>query len=271
MWPQHFTAAVERLSLRHREVCSATNQASASAHHPSLPNDLGQQTNVLEDYQKSLALRHRLVSIDPTNAQWRYDEACFLDHIGYEYLKAGLNQEAVGAYEVSATIWRQLAKTDPWNRQLDLSISLGKLGDARLAAADRVGAIAAYEESAVTLRRLLKRDPESAFLRINLAECLEKVGDLKFKADDNTGALTAYEDVLAIYWRLDEIEGSNAQRRWNLSFSLDRMGDIQLALGHTIAATSAYEESLTLRRSLVEFGPVQLPMAGRSVIEPSEN
>ena len=115
MWPQHFTAAVERLSLRHREVCSATNQASASAHHPSLPNDLGQQTSVLEDYQKSLALRHRLVSIDPTNAQWRYDEACFLDHIGYEYRKAGLNQEAVAAYEVSATIWRELAKTDPWN------------------------------------------------------------------------------------------------------------------------------------------------------------
>jgi tetratricopeptide (TPR) repeat protein len=263
MWPQRFTAAVERLSLRHREVCSATNQASASAHHPTpsgldlarLSNDLGQHTGVLEAYQKSLALRHRLVCVDPTNAQWRYDEACFLDQIGYEYRKAGLNQEAVAAYEVSATIWRQLAKTDPWNRQLDLSISLGKLGDARLAAADRVGAIAAYEESAITWRRLLKRDPESAFLRINLAECLEKVGDLKFKADDNTGALTAYEDVLAIYRRLDEIEGSNTQRQWNLSFSLDRLGDIELALGHTIAATSAYEESLTLRRSLVESDP----------------
>jgi tetratricopeptide (TPR) repeat protein len=260
MWPQRFTAAVERLSLRHREVCSATNQASASAHHPTpggldlarLSNDLGQHTDVLEDYQKSLALRHRLVCADPTNAQWRYDEACFLDQIGYEYRKAGLNQEAVGVYEVSATIWRQLAKTDPWNRQLDLSISLGKLGDARLAVADRAGAISAYEESAVTWRRLLKRDPESAFLRINLAECLEKVGDLKFKAGDNTGALTAYEDVLALYWRLDEIEGSNAQRQWNLSFSWDRMGDIELALGHTIAAASAYEQSLALRRGLVE-------------------
>jgi tetratricopeptide (TPR) repeat protein len=258
MWPQRFTAAVERLSLRHREVCSAANQASASAHHPTPGGfDLArlQYTGVLEDYQKSLALRHRLVSIDPTNAQWRYDEACFLDQIGYEYRKAERNQEAVAAYELSATIWRELVKTDPWNRQLDLSLSLGKLGDARLAAADWVGAIAAYEESAITWRRLLKRDPESAFLRTNLAECLENVGDLKFKADDNTGALTAYKDVLAIYRRLDEIEGSNAQRQWNLSFSLDRMGDIELALGHTIAATSAYEESLTLRRSLVESDP----------------
>ena len=128
-----------------------------------MPNDFGQHAGLLADYQKSLALRHRLVCIDPTNAQWRYDEACILDQIGYEYRKAERNQEAIAAYEVSAAIWRQLGKTDPRNRQLDLSISLGKLGDAKLAVADSVGAIAAYEESAVNWRRLLKRDPDKHF------------------------------------------------------------------------------------------------------------
>ena len=74
-----------------------------------------QHTGVLQDYQKSLALRHRLVSIDPTNAQWRYDEACILDQIGHECRMAGLSHEAIAAWEVSAAIWRQLAKTDPRN------------------------------------------------------------------------------------------------------------------------------------------------------------
>jgi tetratricopeptide (TPR) repeat protein len=218
----------------------------------SAPNDVGHLTGVLEDYQRSLALRHRLVRIDPSNAQWRYDEACILDQIGHEYRKAGLSHQAITAYEVSAAIWRQLAKADPRNRQLDLSISLAKLGDAKLAVADSVGAIAAYEENAVNWRRLLKRDPDNALLRINLAECLEKIGDLKFEAGDNIGALTAYERVVAIYRGLDEIDGSKIRRQWNLSFSLDRIGDIELALGHTIAAASAYEESLALRRSLLE-------------------
>lgn len=248
---------VEKLSTGRREVCSPTNP---DAHHPNpssmnfarVPNDFGRPTGLLEDYQKSLALRHRLVRIDPTNAQWRYDEACILDQIGYEYRKRGLDQEAIAAYEVSVAIWRQLAKADPRNRQLDFLISLGKLGDAKLAVADSVSAIAAYEESAVNWRRFLKRDPDNSFWRVNLAECLEKIGNLKFKAGDNTGALTAYEHVVAIYWRLGEIDGSTTKRQWYLSFSLDRIGDIELALGHTIAAASAYEESLALRRSLVE-------------------
>ena len=260
MWLQLLADAAEKLSFGRRAVCSATNQALANAHHLSrcslnfarVPNDLAQHTGVLQDYQKSLALRHRLVSIDPTNAQWRYDEACILDQIGHEYRMAGLSHEAIAAWEVSAAIWRQLAKTDPRNRQLDLSISLGELGDAKLAVADRVGAIAAYEESAVNWRRFLKRDPDNCSLRTILAECLEKIGDLKFKAGDNTGALAAYEEVVAIYRGLDEIDGNNTQRQWNLSLSLDRIGDLELAPGHINAAASAYEESLGLRRRLVE-------------------
>ena len=258
--PQLFAVVAEKLSFKRREVGSATNPALANAHHLSpcslnfarVRNDFGQLTGVLEDYQKSLALRHRLVRIDPSNAQWRYDEACILDQMGYEYRKAGFSHEAIAAYEVSAAIWRQLAKTDPLNRRLDLSISLRKLGDAKRAVADSVGATAAYEESAVNWRRLLKRDPDDPFLRINLVECLKKIGDLKFKAGDNTRALTAYREVVAIYRGLDEIDGSNTQRQWNLSLSLDRIGDVELALGHTDAAASAYEESLALRRRLLE-------------------
>lgn len=194
---QLFADAAVKLSFACRKVRSTTDLALANPHHllpyslnfAREPIDFGQHAGVLEEYQKSLALRHRLVRIDPSNAQWRYDEACILDQMGYEYSKAGLSHEAIAAYEVSAAIWRQLASTDPRNRELDLSISLGKLGDAKLAVADTVGAIAVYEEGAVNWRRLLKRDPENCSLRINLAEFLEKIGDLKFKAEDNTGAL----------------------------------------------------------------------------------
>ena len=40
----------------------------------------------------SLAIRRRLAGLDPTNAQWRHDEACILDHIGNVYRKAGKAQ-----------------------------------------------------------------------------------------------------------------------------------------------------------------------------------
>jgi len=257
---QLFADAAEKLSFGRREFCSATSQALANAHHPTPchlnfaqgPRHFGQRTGMLEDYQKRLALRHRLVCIDPTNAQWRHDEACILDRIGEEYRRVGLAHETIAVYEVSVAIWRQLAKVGPRNQQLDLSISLGKLGDARLAVADSVGAIAAYEESVVNWRRLLKQNAENSFWQIKLAEGLEKIGDLKLQAGDNTGALTAYEDMVIIDRGLVEIDGSNTEWQWNLSLSLDRIGDVELGLGHTNAARLAYEQSLALRRRLVE-------------------
>ena len=50
MLPQLFAAAAEKLAFKRREVCSATNQALANAHHLSpcsltferVPNDFGQ-------------------------------------------------------------------------------------------------------------------------------------------------------------------------------------------------------------------------------------
>ena len=80
MMPQLLATVAERLSLKRREVCSATGSALAAA--PLSPcslnfararADVGQLTDSLDDYQKSLALRHRLVRVDPTNAQCRYD------------------------------------------------------------------------------------------------------------------------------------------------------------------------------------------------------
>jgi tetratricopeptide (TPR) repeat protein len=265
MMPQLLATVAERLSLKRREVCSATGSALADA--PLSPcslnfarawADVGQLTDSLDDYQKSLALRHRLVRVDPTNAQWRYDEACILDQIGYEYRKAGLIQEAVAVYEVSAAIWRQLAKVDPRNRQLDLAISLGKLGDARLGAADSVGAIAAYEESAVNWRRLLRRDPENAFLRINLAECLENVGDLKFETGDSAGALVAYEHVVA----------TRAQD--GVASSLQKISDLERIVKERAAQLALQRELQDIDRLMFEIDQVNAELQEVLSLSPNE-
>jgi tetratricopeptide (TPR) repeat protein len=202
--------------------------------------------------RESLAIRRRLAKIDPSNAQWRHDEACILDQIGNVYRKARKTQEAIAAYEEGVAIWRQLtnlARRDP-QRQLKISMSLKKLGDVKLDAADHKGAIAAYEESVVFWRRILKRDPDTRWLS-NVGENLEKIGDLKLEAGDNNGALTAYEEMLSIDRQLVEIDDSNTEWQWNLSLSLDRIGEANLFMGNLNAAAAAYNEGLTIRRRLV--------------------
>ena len=209
----------------------------------------------LAAYTESLALRHRLARIDPSNAQWRHDAACILNSIGDVHRKVGKNQEAIAAYEEGVAIWRQLSKRDPrdHHRQTAASISLKKLGDVKLEAADSIGAIAAYEESVVFRRRLLKRDPDNLRWLSDIAECLEQIGDLKFEAGDDEGTLTAYQEMLSIDRWLGEIDDSNTEWRWNLSVSLDWVGEVSLMLGNLDAAGKAYGESLVIRRRLAEL------------------
>jgi tetratricopeptide (TPR) repeat protein len=257
---QLFTHAAGKLGIWRGEACSLANQALANAHQPTpcplnlacLPNAFRDRNAVLEDYEKSLALRHNLVRIDPTNAQWRHDEACILHRIGDEYCRAGLTQEAVAIYEVSVAIWRELAKIDSQSQTRDLAISLGKLGDAKLATADAMGAMAAYEEAATNWRRLVTREPDNTYWQMKLAEILEKLGDLELETGDTTEALKVYEELVRIDRGLLELAADNVEWQWNLSLSLDRIGDVQFALGNTNAARFAYEKSLAMRRSLLE-------------------
>jgi tetratricopeptide (TPR) repeat protein len=251
---QLFNSALEKLSLERGPNLFGNAQypARSSLEFAGVPSDGTQAAEALEYYVRRLALRHRLVCIDPNNAQWRLEEACILDRIGDEYRRAGLADEAAAAYEVSATIWRELAKMHPHLLTRDLAINLGKLGDAKISAADEIGAMAAYEEAAANWRRVLGREPEHTSWHIKLAEALEKLGELELKAGDTTGALPTYEELVRTDRGLLELDGNNAEWRWNLSLSLDRIGDVQLALGNANAARLAYEESLGIRRSLLE-------------------
>jgi tetratricopeptide (TPR) repeat protein len=260
MLPQLFAHAAGKLGIWRGQTSSLANQALPNAHRPTpcplnlacLPIAFREPSALLEDYQKSLALRHNLVRIDPTNVQWRHDGACILNRIGEEYCRAGLTQEAVAIYEVSVAIWRELARVHPRSQTRDLAISLSKLGNAKLSAADEVGAMAAYEEAITNWRRLLKREPGNSCWQIKLAELLEKLADLKLEADDTTGALTAYDETVRIDRSLLELDADNAEWQWNLSLSLDRIGDVHIVLGNTRASRLAYEESLAIRRSLLE-------------------
>lgn len=202
-----------------------------------------------------LAIRRRLAGLDPTNAQWRHDEACILDHIANVYRKAGKAQHAIAAYEESVAIWRRLANLARRDRQrqLNVTMSLRKLGDVKLEAADHKGAIAAYEECVVFWRRVLKTDPDNTRWLSSFAETLERIGDLELEAGENNGALAAHEEMLSVDRRLVGIDANNAEWQWNLSLSLDRIAEANLILGNLNAAGAAYDESLIIRRRLVDL------------------
>ena len=84
---------------------------------------------------------------------------------------------------------RKLAAADPGNAewQRDVSVSLDRVGDVRLAAGDRAGALAAYEESLAIMRKLAAPDPGNAQWQRDVSVSLDKVGDVRRAAGDRAG------------------------------------------------------------------------------------
>ena len=128
---------------------------------------------------------------------------------------------------------RKLAAADPGNAgwQRDVSVSLDKVGDVRLAAGDRAGALAAYEESLAIRRKLAAADPGNAGWQRDVSVSLSKVGDVRLAAGDRAGALAAYEEGLAIMRKLAAADPGNAGWQRDLSVSLEKVGDVRLAAG----------------------------------------
>ena len=107
---------------------------------------------------------------------------------------------------------RKLAAADPGNAgwQRDLSVSLEKVGDVRLAAGDRAGALAAYEESLAIMRKLAASAEIPAW-QADLVFSLYKVST----ASDAPRARAALREALGIVEALArESKLTAAQQDW---------------------------------------------------------
>jgi len=206
---------------------------------------------MLAIYEDKLATRRRLAHIDPTNSQWRCDEAGILTTIGIEARKVGWSEQAIRAFQESCIILRELADLDPRNSTLHqhLSTNLAELAKARLDVGDFEGALANQEECLLVNRKLQNRSSSLA-QQLSAAENLASVGDLRLDAGNNEGALQAYAELVPIERQLVRSDPHNTCLQWNLSGSLDRLGDLRLARDDATAALAAYEESLSIRHGL---------------------
>ena len=79
----------------------------------------------LQSFQTALAIRSRLATADPSNAQWQRDLSVSHNKIGDLLVELGNFQVALVAFKTSLAIAERLASTDPSNVewQSDLAIS----------------------------------------------------------------------------------------------------------------------------------------------------
>lgn len=217
-------------------------------------------SSLLTIYEDKLVTRRRLAEVDPTNPQWKCDQAEILELIRNEYQRAGRPQDAIRAHQESCIILRELAELDPRNRELHqhLSLSLANLARTEMDSGDRNAALVHQNES-LLIRRKLRKRTSSRPEQIADAWALANAADIRSEVGDDEAALEAYEELLPIERELVESDPSDTFWRWNMSCTLDRIGDLRLAFGDSQRAPQAYEESLAIRHSLAGLVDTQTP------------
>jgi tetratricopeptide (TPR) repeat protein len=128
-------------------------------------------------YRKSLAIRERLVAVDPDNPEWSRLLAGNCERIGDVLRDDGRRSEALEFYRRSLAIREKLAAADPASvrRQSDLTIPYDRIANELLAQGQRAEALALYKKSLEIRERLLAADPDNAEWQLDVVFSLYKL------------------------------------------------------------------------------------------------
>jgi len=170
----------------------------------------------------------RLVSSDPTNADWQRGLSVSQERIGDVLLAQGDLAGAMQAYRQALEVAQRPASADPTNALWlhDLSASHDRIGGVLLAQGDLASALKAYSESLAISRPLASADPTNAEWQRDLSVSHGKIGDVLLAQRDLAGAMQAYRQSLEVAQRLASADPANAQWQRDLWVSYWRMAAI---------------------------------------------
>ncbi|MCB9947583.1 MAG: tetratricopeptide repeat protein [Rhodospirillaceae bacterium] len=198
-----------------------------------------------------------LLAASPDDPRLLRAQAVMLDEFAQTYLSAGDTATAEHAARRSEVILRRLSELNPANTgwQRDVSLILGRLGDALRAQGDAAAALAAYRDGLEISRRLAALDPDNGEWQRAVSLTLDRLGDMLRAQGDAAGTLAAYREGLGIRRRLAELDPANTEWQSAVALSLERLGDVLWVRGDAAGTLAAYREGLEIRRRLVALDP----------------
>lgn len=199
----------------------------------------------------------KLVATSQNNTDLRRSQAAMLTEFAITYAAQGDTTKQEEEARKALAINQELAKADPGKteRQRDLSIGFGGLGDVQVARGDLPKALASYRDGLAIAQRLAKTAPDNAGWQRDMSVWFEKVGGVQVAQGDLASALASYSESLAYAERLAKSDPSNSARQRDLSVALNEVGDVRKAQGDLAGALASYRDSLAIAGRLVASDP----------------
>jgi tetratricopeptide (TPR) repeat protein len=217
----------------------------------------GDLAGALKSYNGSLAIRDRMATSGPGNAEWQYELGISNERIGTVQMVQGDLASALKSYEAKRDIIARLAKLEPGKAlwQSDLSASYNFVGNVQMARGDLAGARKSYQDDHAIIDRLAKLEPGNARWQRDLAVSFIKIGDVQKAQGSLAGALKSYEDSLAIFERLAKSDPGNAGWQRDLAISFERLTLVHQQSGDNAKALDSLRHGQAIMARLTKLSP----------------
>jgi serine/threonine protein kinase len=170
----------------------------------------GDTDGALKNYEQALALRRRLVALEPSNVEFAHSLAIALVRMGPIFEVRGDPRSAIDRTREGLAIMDRLIVQAPGPEiRRDAFRAPLYLGDALADAGDYAQALAMYRK-ALGIAETARRDPPEADFRHRLAVINERVGTMFMVRGEYPHALDSYREALANEESMRAAEPDNA-------------------------------------------------------------
>src|SRR5262249_34648045 len=196
---------------------------------------LGDLSEALTNFRKSLEIRKRLVDADPTSIRWQRDLASAYDRVGDvlreitgDVLTVQRNlAEALNNYNESRDITEKFSALylDGFDWQRDLAVVYDKIADIERAQGKSDAALDTYIKSRDIRKQLVAKDATNNLWQRDLAQSHMKIGNVLTELRKFDEAKENHDSGVAIMERLSRSDPKNADWQRELAWGYDNIGD----------------------------------------------
>lgn len=214
---------------------------------------IGNTTQALEGYRKSLKFRERLIEKNSTNSKWQVDLSFIHNHVGQTLVAQGNLVGALEEFKKSLLIGDRLATQDPSNTsfQKNLSYSYNIIGDVFNSQGNLSKALGEYQKALKIREELFVKLPDNLYVLADLCISQNRIGVVLETQGKLASALEVHLRVLDLIDRLIEKDPDNSKWHEFLSKGHNRIGGILQKQGKFQESLEMFRKGLDINEQLV--------------------
>lgn len=254
---------MRELAAAYEKVAAVQGGTAASAHGTVLStSNLGDTPGAIASLAKAVAIRERLVALEPNNPAIRNDLAYSYSFLCEDYLLTGPPEKTAAYSRQAITVLELSRTTEPANEDVQYRLLVVYLGLAKVLGSpavanlgDTKGALEYMSKAQAVAEKLAADHPTNLAYQQALGGLYNAYASILGSIGKESEQLAANQRAVAIDQSLVKQDASNTLYRSELAIQLGNLGGTMLRMGDNNGALENFKQAQGIYESLAAADP----------------